>query len=59
VKIPEVIDWLSDVELKMAKEAKPQETLEGLVDQINGLQVCCVMRNTLQVVGSGRFRMVY
>lgn len=39
LKIPEVLDQLSDVELKMAKEAKPEETVEGITKQMNSLQV--------------------
>lgn len=39
IKIPEMIDWLSDVELNMAKEAKPHETVEGITAQIADLQV--------------------
>ena len=39
IRIPEVIDWLSDVELNMAKEAKPEESGEGIAQQIANLQV--------------------
>lgn len=39
IKGPELIDWLADVELAMAKEAKPHETLEGISGQLAELQV--------------------
>lgn len=39
IRIPEVIDILSDVELSMAREAKPAETVEGMAKQIADLQV--------------------
>lgn len=39
LRIPELIDTLSDIELKMAREAKPQETVEGIAAQIKDLQV--------------------
>ena len=39
IRIPEAIDWLSDVELNMAKEAKPEESGEGIAQQIANLQV--------------------
>ena len=39
IRIPEVVDWLSDVELNMAKEAKPEESGEGIAQQIENLQV--------------------
>ena len=36
---PELIEWLSDIELSMAKEAKPHETIEGISEQLANLQV--------------------
>lgn len=39
LRIPEAIDFLSDVELKMAAQAKPHETVDGIVKQIAELQV--------------------
>lgn len=39
LKLPEIIDWLSDVELTMAREAKPHETVQGVAAQIAELQV--------------------
>lgn len=43
LRIPEMVDWLSDVELAMAREAKPSESMDGILDQITSLQVkyCC------------------
>ncbi|XP_067934591.1 microtubule-actin cross-linking factor 1, isoforms 6/7-like isoform X2 [Watersipora subatra] len=38
LKTPELIDWLSEVELSMAREAKPHETIEGINAQLSSLQ---------------------